>query len=195
MVFGQQNLPRLVKPYLQLNVMNIDIPDHMYYSPIDDNGSRTISGWRRAAVEIQVFAGIQSLTIISQLAMILQTDAMLEYQAQIDCALGQRLFIGYVPELINASQWEGRGIYHFEFYYTESVTESVDRICEVNLHGSCLGGSSDPDIYKMFNEPPIEANIQCIETIPCPDSVETNWDDSQTNWDADTEWDKTLEGH
>ena len=193
-IFGYQNLPRLVKPYIQLNVMNIDIPDHVYYSELDDNNSRTLSGWRKAAVEIQVFAGLQSLTVINNLALILQTETMLEYQAEIDCAIGQRLFIGYVPELINTSQWEGRGIYHFEFFYTEHVTETLENICGVNLQGSYIGGAADPDIYKIFDPSPVDAAIVCIETIPCPDDLETTWDNTDTNWDNNgvTEWDKTL---
>ena len=192
-IFANQNIPRLVKPYIQLNVTNIDIPDHMIYSTPDASGQITISGWRKASVEIQVFHGINSLSTVSYLAMILQSSTMLEYQVSIDCAIGQRLFMGYVPELLNNSQWEGRGIYHFEFYYTESINDNSGNIDQVILHGSYLGGSSDPDIYKMFDDEPINAAVVCDEIITGPDApgAGTDWDDDETSWDKSgvTKWD------
>jgi hypothetical protein len=170
-VFANQNIPRLEKPYVQLNVMNIDIPDHVIYSIPDASGKVMISGWRKASVEIQIFNGINSLTTVSQIAMILQSTAMLDYQVSIDCAIGQRLFIGYVPELINLSQWEGRGIYQFEFYYTESMDENTGTIDTVTLHGDYLGSVSDPDITRIFDPQPINTNIVCDETVESPDVV------------------------
>ena len=174
--------------------MNVDIPDHVYYSDLDANNTRTLSGWRKASVEIQLFAGLQSLAYINRLALILQTEVMLEYQAEIDCALGQRLFIGYVPELLNASQWEGRGIYHFEFFYTESITETLDNICEISVSGAYVGGGADPDIYKIFDHPNVDTPIRCDEVIPCPDNVDTDWDAGETGWDQEfkTQWDETM---
>ena len=192
-IFANQNVPRLVKPYVQLNVTNIDVPDHMYYSSPDETGGVTISGWRKATAEIQLYHGINSLSAISTLAMVLQSPTMLDYQAGIDCAIGQRLFIGYVPELLNLSQWEGRGIYHFEFFYTESINDNAGLIDTVILHGSYIGGASDPDIYKIFDPEPIAAVIVCDETIPGPNApgVGTDWDDDETSWDKNevTKWD------
>ena len=44
-----------------------------------------------------------------------------------------------MPELINRSQFEGRGIYQFEFFYTESYTENLYDIAKVETHGDYVG--------------------------------------------------------
>lgn len=139
-LFANQNAPRPVKPYITINVLNVDIPDHVIYSavePAEDLYQQTISGWRIADVELQIYNGIDSLDTVNSLALILQTVALIEYQQTIDVAIGQRLFIGYVPELLNESQYEGRGIYQFKFMYTETYNEIISIIDTVTLGGDC----------------------------------------------------------
>jgi hypothetical protein len=195
-VFANQNIPRLVKPYVQLNVTTVDVPDHLYYTLPDDEGIVTTSGWRKATVEMQVFNGINSLNTISRLAMMLQSTAMLDKQAELDCSIGQRLFMGYVPELLNNSQYEGRGIYHFEFFYTESLSEKVDTIDIIETHGQFIGTHSDADPYVIFDPNPLNVDIICDEEIfgPDADGTGTDWDDGNTGWDKDdiTGWDDQL---
>jgi hypothetical protein len=144
-----------------LNVTHIDIPDHVIYlysgaDPADYK--ETVVGWRKASVEIQLYNGIESLVSINTLALVLQTTSMVEFQTNLDVAIGQRLFIGYVPELLNASQFEGRGIYQFEFLYTESYTETLYDICKVELHGSYTGSLVDLR--------------GCDHDVTCPDWVD-----------------------
>lgn len=193
-IFANQNVPRIAKPYIQLNVMTINIPDHMIYSPPDDTGVVTVSGWRRATVELQFYGGITSLDAASRLAMILQSNAVIEYQVEIDVAIGQRLFLSYMPELLNDSQYEGRAIYQFEFFYTESVADNSGIIKGIDLQGCYVQTASDPDPYKVFEvcgDNPTE--ITCEESIAVSD--ETIWDDSSTTFDKPgTEWDELLIG-
>lgn len=193
-VFAKQNLPRPQKPYITIDVLNVDIPDHVIYSELDDQDFVTITGWRKAQVEVQLFNGINSLTSVNTLALALQSVSVLEFQTAHDCSIGQRMFIGYVPEMLNLSQFEGRGIYQFEFFYTESLAEQGYSIGSVEVHGCYVGTASAPDPYTMFDDTCPEGGRACDEVIPDPESVETNWDDGETGWDKNqiTEWDNIL---
>ena len=192
-IFAKQNLPRPVKPYITIDVLNVDVPDHVIYSELDENENVTVTGWRKAQVEVQLFNGTESLSSVNTLALALQTNRLLEFQVANDCAIGQRLFIGYVPEMLNLSQFEGRGIYQFEFLYTESLTDPEYVISSVELHGCYVGGASSPDVYTIFDDKCPEGGQSCIEVVPDPDSVDTDWDDGETGWDkAPTEWDNIL---
>lgn len=152
LVFADQNMPRMVKPYIVISLLNIDVPDHVIYDrEIDANGIRNIYGWRKAIVELQIHNGLQSLESASRLALCLQSENSLLEQQRLDCAIGQRLFLSYVPMLINQSQYEGRAIYHFEFLYTETYADDVGLIETVIVHGEYSGTATD--------------DIVCDETI------------------------------
>jgi len=143
-IFANQNMPRPKKPYISLNVTNVEIPDHVIYiGPTDANFNETVYGWRKATIDLQVYNGIESLSTVNTLALILQATSMVEFQTTLDVSIGQRLFIGYVPEIVNASQFEGRGIYQFEFFYTESYTENLYDIAKVETHGNYTGSITD----------------------------------------------------
>jgi len=193
-IFADQNIPRPVKPYITVKATNVDIPDHVIYTPLNENDEQTVIGWRKASVEVQVYNGIESLSSVNTLALVLQTNKLLEYQNSIDCAIGQRLFIGYVPEILNTLQYEGRGIYQFEFLYTESYTDQEYSICSVELHGRYIGGASNPDAGSVFDPPPFPpGSLICNEIIPCWEELDTNWDNSETTWDKTaTHWDREL---
>ena len=171
-IFANQNIPRPVKPYVSINVLTIEIPDHTINLPMDENDNVKTIGWRTATVELQMYNGIGSLDMIGKLALILQCDRMIEYQASIDCAIGRRLFLGYVPELLNASQYEGRGIYQFEFMYTEEYIEQLYDICKVEFAGRFVGGLAHPD--ANMNDPPPwpPEELICEHEVYCPDWVE-----------------------
>lgn len=152
-IFANQNAPRPVKPYIALNVLSVDIPDHVIYSKLNSNLEQTVSGWRKAEVELQIFNGISSLVTVNTLSLVLQTENLLEYQQQLDCSIGQRLFIGYVPELINLSQFEGRGIYQFSFFYTEEYTEVISAIDQTIIHGDYIGSLTDLTCDEIVTGP------------------------------------------
>lgn len=139
-IFVNQNMPRPAKPYISINVLTVNVPDHVIYSELtetEDSNEQTISGWRSADVELQIYNGINSLDTINTLALVLQSRSMIEFQQTIDVAVGERLFISYVPELLGLSQYEGRGIYQFKFLYTEEYTEQIYNIETVVLGGDC----------------------------------------------------------
>jgi len=191
-IFANQNVPRLVKPYIQINVTTITIPDHLIYSPIDQDGNGVVSGWRKAVVEIQIYAGIESLSYASNIALVLQTESLLEYQQQIDVAVGQRLFLSYMPELLNESQFEGRAIYQFEMFYTENMNDNRGIIEGVDLCGAYVQTNSDTDPLKVFETCENDIAVICEESISATDK--TIWDDDETNWDKPPkdEWDRIL---
>jgi hypothetical protein len=176
-IFANQNMPRVAKPYIVINPMTIDIPDHLIYQTIDGDGNQIVSGWRKVVVESQIYNGINSLQSASKLALVLQTNALIEYQVEIDCAIGQRLFLSYVPELLNESQYEGRAIYHFEFFYTENVPDNIGVINSVEFHGSYVQTHSNPD----HDTPLIDIDIVCDEVISAP--ITMTWDDGAMLWD------------
>ena len=157
-IFADQNIPRPVKPYIMIRASNVDVPDHVIYMPLTETDDQEIIGWRKASVELQIYNGIESLSSVNTLALVLQSTSLIEYQTLIDCSIGQRLFIGYVPELLNTSQYEGRGIYQFEFLYTEAYTETINSICKVELHGNYTGSLID--------------RSGCDHDVTCPDWVE-----------------------
>lgn len=183
LVFASQNMPRLVKPYIVMNVLNVEIPDHVTYGQtINAAGVRSMWSWRKAVVELQFYNGIESLTSASLLAMYLQSELSLLSQDRLNCAIGARLFFSYVPELVNRSQYEGRAIYHFEYFYTEMVGDDVGLIETVVVDGTYTGGADDE------NKP-----IVCHEEITYVHPFEsTTWDDG-TVWDTpETIWDEIV---
>jgi hypothetical protein len=101
--------------------------------------------------------------------------------------------MGYVPELLNNSQYEGRGIYHFEFFYTESLPENIDTFCEVEIHGQYIETHSNPDPYLIFDPNPLNVLVKCDDTISACPNVITMWDDGDSTWDKPlTAWDASL---
>ena len=179
LVFASQNMPRMPKPYIVMNVMNIEIPDHVIYTrEINASGFRDTFSWRKATVELQFYNGIQSLDSASKIAMYLQSEQSLQSQEKLNCAIGARLYFAYVPELLNNSQFEGRAVYHFEFFYTEGIAEDVGLIEAVIIDGSYDGAVAKPGEITCHEE--ISYAIPYEETTW--DNV-TDWDDDSTRWD------------
>lgn len=181
LVFASQNMPRMPKPYVVMNVLNIEIPDHVIYDKdINASGYRNLYSWRRATVELQIYNGIESLSSASTLALSLQSEQSLQSQDKLNCAIGARLFFAYVPEMLNTSQFEGRAIYHFEFFYTESFTEDVGLIETVIIEGKYDGAIAKPDYVSCHES--ITVSIPFEET-DWDDPNLTDWDDHETRWD------------
>lgn len=153
LVFASQNMPRMVKPYIVMNVMNVDIPDHVIYdNEISVDGYQDIYSWRKATVELQVYNGLESLNSASRLALAIQSENSLLEQQRLDCAIGARLFFAYVPEIVNLSQFEGRAVYQFEFFYTETYKDNVGLIETVIVDGTYTGAILKPGEITCHEE-------------------------------------------
>jgi hypothetical protein len=164
-IWSYQNAARVNKPYITLNYSLDDLPDHDWQSNVVDiSGLRAMGSWRKAVVDLQVYAAQDSMRIANKLSMLLSTDASLDKQMQLDVAIGNRLFLARVPALLNESQYEDRAVYHFDFTYTESMMENVGFIATVEIEGTYEGSLidvTDPDSPKR--------KCNMVVSVPYPD--------------------------
>ena len=186
-IWSFQNAARINKPYIMLNYSSDDLPDHDWFSNIVDyRGIRVMGSWRKAVVDLQVYADQDSLRIANKLAMLMNTEASLDKQQQLDVSIGNRLFLARVPVPLNNSQFEDRAVYHFDFLYTESMAEDVGFIATVIVDGTYEGSlnhENNPDDPK--NHCIITVSVPYAEhDLPGPDI--TFWDDYSTRWDDRT---------
>ena len=167
-IWSFQNAARIDKPYIQLDYSSNDLPDHDWLSnTIDVSGHRIMGSWRKAVVDLQVYADQDSMRLANKLAILLNTEASLDKQQQLDVAIGNRLFFARVPALLNTSQYEDRAIYHFDFMYTETYNEDVGFIATVEIEGTYSGSLvsiNDPDDPK--NKCNITVSVPYLETQP-----------------------------
>ena len=161
-IWSYQNVARVDKPYITLNYSSDDIPNFDWISnTIDYTGHRIIGSWRNAVVDLQVYADQDSFRVANRLAMLLATEASLDKQQQLDVAIGNRLMLQRIPVLLNASQYEDRAIYHFDFLYTETYNEDVGFIATVIIDGTYEGS------LNYENNPDDPAN-HCFITVEVP---------------------------
>jgi hypothetical protein len=169
-IWSYQNAARIKKPYIALNYTSDDLPDHDWFSNIVDyQGFRIMGTWRKAVVDLQVYASEDSMRLANKLAMLLATESSLDKQQQLDVAIGNRLFFARVPALLNNSQYEDRAIYHFDFMYTESLREDVGFIATVEIEGTYEGSLihlNNPDDPK--NKCHITVSVPYPDTQPPP---------------------------
>jgi hypothetical protein len=132
LVFAYQNAPRPMKPYGSIRIDTIGIPQHEIYMPVQENEYQTFGSWRRATVELQIY-GRDAGPRARRFALSLQSNSSLEYQHWANIAVGNRLFLSEVPELLNLSQYEERGIYQFELYYSDEMDDHVGIIEKVEI--------------------------------------------------------------
>ena len=102
---------------------------------------------------MQIYAEQDSLNLANFVAMSLATDKSMDKQVELNCAIGNRLFLQRVPALVNGSQYEDRAVYQFDFCYTEVFIEDVGFIATVIVDGDYSGSLTD---------------IGCTETISVP---------------------------
>ncbi len=146
------------KPYITLNYSSDDLPDHEWYSnEIDERGIRVMGSWRKAIVDLQVYASQDSLRVANKLSQMLATEASLEQQQLLDVSIGSRLMLQRVPALLNNSQYEDRAVYHFDFYYTELYNEDVGFIATVEVEGNYTGSITEQSCKETISIPYIEA--------------------------------------
>lgn len=156
-IWSFQNAARIRKPYITLNYSSDDLPDHEWYSNIVDyRGLRTMASWRKAVVDLQIYASQDSLRLANKLSMMLATESNMDEQQRLDVSIGNRLFLARVPALLNASQYEDRAVYHFDFYYTESFDEDVGFIATVVVEGNYSGSLTNQSCEETISIPYIE---------------------------------------
>ncbi len=132
LVFSYQNAPRPLKPYGTIRVDTIGIPQHELYLEVEENGIQVFGGWRKATIELQIY-GRNSGPLARRFALSLQSNSSLEFAQQRNVAVSTRLFLGEVPELLNLSQYEERGIYQFELLYSDQMEDYVGLIEQVEI--------------------------------------------------------------
>lgn len=177
-VWWGQNTPRVDKPYVTLSYSNDDLPNFEYLDKVDAPGWRRISSWRKAVVDLQVYCGPNSMSVANFVAMAFSSEASLAKQNDLNVSIGNRLFLQRVPAQLNASQWEDRAIYQFDFFYTEVFDEWVSWIGAVEVIGRTTGALHDD-----------APGAEC-EGIIMVEKQFTNWDVYTTPWDAGkTVWD------
>ena len=132
LIFAYQNSERINKPYGSIRVDTISIPQHELYLPVQETGYQVFGGWRKATVELQIY-GKNSGATARRFALSLQSNTSTEFQQKINVAIGNRLFLGEVPVLLNASQYEERGVYQFEFYYSDEMDDNIGLIEKVEI--------------------------------------------------------------
>jgi len=163
-VWSYQNSARVAKPYITLNYSQDDLPDHDWYSnEIDLAGFRNMGSWRKAVVDLQVYASQDSMRIANKLSMLLSTEKCLEKQMELDVAIGNRLFLSRVPALVNNSQYEDRAVYHFDFMYTEMMKEDVGFIATVVIEGNYSGSLTDQQCNETISIPYPDHTLPPIE--------------------------------
>lgn len=172
-VWANQNAPRAAKPYVVINITNITDTAFDNTDSLDENGFQDQSGFRIAVVELQFYGGISSITRASLAQLQLSSTPGVDKMVELDVAIGNRLFLGYVPALLNNSQFEHRSIYTFQFYYTDMIKDNVGLIETVDVTGSYSGSLTDQSCHEIIS------------------ISETEWDDDTTDWDdAKTAWDR-----
>jgi hypothetical protein len=178
-IWSFQNAVRVNKPYITLNYTADDLPDHEWYSnKVDYRGFRTMSSWRKAVVDLQVYAAHDSLRLANKLSQLLATEASLEQQQRLDVSIGNRLMLQRIPALLNNSQYEDRAIYHFDFYYTENFDEDVGFIATVVIEGDYSGSLTNVTCEETITVPYIDQDLPHLQI--------TIWDDLTTSWDGRT---------
>lgn len=169
-IFAYQNAPRIEKPYASLRIDTIRSSQHDIYSLVDDLGFQKSFSWRVATVELQTF-GIDAGSKARTLSQLFQTETSSQRAQRLNCAVGNRLFLSEVPELLNMSQFEERGIYQFEFMFTDDITDDVGLIENVDIEGKLEG--------SILTEQECKIHIGIITDW---DDHETIWDDNETRW-------------
>jgi hypothetical protein len=157
LIHAYQNDGRYTKPYAVIKIDTIQYPQHEQHFPPGENGYSVVAGWRKAIVEIQVF-GRNAGDIVRQFMLRLATNTSVMNQVELNVSIGNRLLLSEIPELLNLSQYEPRGIHQFEMYFSEATDDDVGLIEEVEIG---------------YVEPPTEW-----------DKDDTDWDNGETVWDG-----------
>jgi hypothetical protein len=173
LIHAYQNDGRIAKPYATIRIDTFQYPQHEHTFTVQETGYQTVGGWRKAIVEVQVF-GRNAGHIVRRLMLALATNTSVMKQVELNVSIGNRLLLTEIPELLNLSQYEPRGIHQFEMFYSDQIEEEVGIIEEVEIG---------------YVEPPTEWDKDKTEWDD--HCTETSWDDNNTDWDnATTNWDE-----
>jgi len=173
-IFSYQNAARIDKAYISLRIDTVRLPSNDIYLIVDENGIARTSSWRTAIVELQTF-GAGAGDMARRFAQKFRLETTIQSMQRLDIAIGNRLFLSEVPALLNLTQYEERGIFQFEFMFTEEMDDDVGLIETVEIEGRTTGSLADHTL----------GNIRISVTAP----QVTMWDDGETGWDNNrTTW-------
>jgi hypothetical protein len=132
LIHAYQNSARIPKPYAVIRIDTIAAPQHEQRLYVKETGYQTVGGWRRATVEVQVY-GSNAGACARRFMLALATYSSLDNQATLNVAIGNRLLLSEIPELLNNSQYEERGIHQFEMFYSDEMEDFVGLIEKVEI--------------------------------------------------------------
>jgi hypothetical protein len=141
LIFAFENAERVQKPYGSIRIDTITLPGHEIAFPVHENGYQDYGGWRRATVELQVYGRLGG-PIAREFALRLQANSAVEQSQRLNIAIGNRLFLSEVPALLNQSQYEERGIYQFQYFFSEQLDDDVGLIETVIIDSRPIGGKA-----------------------------------------------------
>lgn len=170
LIHSFQNAERVRKPYASIRIDTTTAPHHEIYLPVKETGYQNFGNYRRATIEIQVF-GEDAGMGARRFALALKSPSNLDRAVQLNVAVMANLFLSEVPELINLSQYEERGIYQFALCYSDELDENVGIVETVEI-----GYVDEETIWDEF------------ATIWDPDSQ----GDKQTVWDEEIHCTTTI---
>jgi hypothetical protein len=167
LIHAYQNSERIVKPYATIRVNTIATPQHEQYLPVQETGYQIVGGWRRATVEVQVY-GRNSGACARRIMLALATNTSLENQGRLNVSIGNRLLLTEIPILMNNSQYEERGIYEFEMFFSDEMEDFTGLIETVEI------GYGSESVW---------------------DCDETKWDECKSRWDFMEYCQAVVHGH
>lgn len=156
LIHAYQNVERVQKPYASIRIDTSQVPNHEIFFPPKETGYQDYGNYRKATIEIQVYgknAGVGA----RRFALALKSYSNVERATQLNIAVCTQMFLSEVPELLNLSQYEERGIYQFQLYYADEMEDNVGLIETVEV-------SYGSEETKW-------------------DETDTIWDDGETTWD------------
>ena len=132
LIHSFQNAERVVKPYASIRIDTSTVHNHEIYFPVKETGYQDFGNSRRATIEIQVYgknAGVGA----RRFALGLKSPSSLDRATMLNIAVTTNMFLSEVPELINLTQYEERGIYQFQLLYSDEMEDEVGLIETVEI--------------------------------------------------------------
>jgi hypothetical protein len=140
LIWANQNAPRPRKPYVMMNIITTNVPDHDWVDIVDDQGIEKLSSYRVSTFELQNYGlGADSYSKLNSIVQYFNSSSVNDFMFPRDVSFGPRLLLTDAPFLTNNSQYEQRSIYQGIFYWTDSVDDDVCLIETVIVDGDYVG--------------------------------------------------------
>lgn len=132
LIFADQNGPRPEKPFATLSVRGTPSPAYAYEAKPDIDGIAEISQHAEYTVEVQCFGnGAFNLARMVGLKLLFPSNVM---RAELlGLGVSRIINVSRVPELLNQSQYEERGVLEFTVYDALVSSDDVGRIESVEI--------------------------------------------------------------